>query len=93
MPLFHRPSRQKSKRHKSAEYAALLTFLREAGDDDGNESASVIGDNDKCCIVQVRYGNARPGRRRFYSVSDDTCTVTAISMKEAVDQWGVQYER
>jgi hypothetical protein len=91
--LFNRASRPKSKRHQIAEYAALLTFLRESDSDAGQEYAKVIGEDDSRCVVEVGFGNHRPMQRQFYSVTDGTCGVTTMTMKEAVEHWGVQYER
>ena len=83
----------KAKRDRIAEHAALLAFLRESGDDAGNEFANVIGHGEGRCIVEVQFGDSRPTDRIFYSVADGTCAVTTVSMKEAIEQWGVRYER
>ena len=90
---FFRPSPLKAKRDRIAEHAALLAFLRESGDDAGNEFAEVIGHDEGRCLVEVRFGKSRPMDRVFYSVADGTCAVISVPMKEAVDQWGVHYER
>ena len=86
--------RQKTRRQKIAEHSAMLAFLRSCADgEDVTEYACVIGEDSHQCIVEVRYGVARPNNRRFFCVPEGTAPAREIPFEEARDKWGVQYER
>ena len=92
--LYRRSNHQKTKRQKIAEHAAMLAFLRSSAEgEDVGEYARLIGEDPNCCVVEVGYGVARPGDRRFFSVEDGTALATEITFEEAQRNWGVEYER
>ncbi len=89
-----KPTHRKTKRQKIAEHAAMLAFLRSCDDgEDELSGARVIGEDTTRCVVEVGYGDARPGERRFFSVEHGAACATEMSFDEARKNWGVEYER